>query len=351
MVTGYSVTFFMKKKFLTLLILLCGAVTAIGLLFLLATKIGVPKNGFERRIIVQALTKRDSIALPGVWYYAGRAGTKLFLGKRGESRIIQLDEQNKVSEVALNVPNKKFKIHIDSPTIFFEQYGYDRMYVGEFPANKITDTLSTGLPLIDVEPLSKTSLAALTFMSPDEAFVLGKKTVYGVSYFSGLLKKQVDGQFCTDGMLKYNKEHSRLFYVYYYRNEFLCLDTSMNLQYVAHTIDTTSRAKITVSNIHSEHAATLSSPARVVNNKVHTSGDLLFVYSNLEADNELRSVFLSNMAIDAYTIRDGQYAFSFYIPMPERQKAVEFFVVDKLLYVLFRDRIITYDITINLAYP
>ncbi len=53
-----------------------------------------------------------------------------------------------------------------------------------------------------------------------------------------LLQKQVDGIFCTDGMMSYCKKSGKLIYVYYYRNQFICADSNLHLIYRGNTIDT-----------------------------------------------------------------------------------------------------------------
>jgi hypothetical protein len=325
-----------------LLILASLSLGIMALLFFLTVQ-GTPKNGFERMIRSNILIMSDSVPLTGIHYFAGTSSNTIFLGIRGEPVVLRLNHARPSTSVRFDLPAGKYKIKIDSPHVFFEQYGYDRIFYGLLSDHKITDTLSIHLPLIDVEPLSKTSLAALT-LTDEEEFVLGKKAFQEVHLFPGLLKKQIDGTFCTDGMLKYNKQHAKLVWVYYYRNQFLCLDTSMNLQYMSKTIDTVSRANITVATIHSERARTLSSPARVVNKRVHTSGDFILVHSTLIADHEDKIHFSGNMALDVYAIQNGDYLFSFYIPKNNHQDALDFLLEENLLFVLFKDCLKIYEI-------
>ncbi len=44
-----------------------------------------------------------------------------------------------------------------------------------------------------------------------------------------VLRKQVDGLLCTDGYLQYSKQFHQLVYTYRYRNQFICLDTNLNV--------------------------------------------------------------------------------------------------------------------------
>jgi hypothetical protein len=68
-----------------------------------------------------------------------------------------------------------------------------------------------------------------------------------------------------------------------------------------------------------------------------TSGDWLFVNSNLLARNDHPSAFDEGSVIDAYNIQNGKYAFSFYIYLFKGIKRMSEFRV-------FKDKIIVrYD--------
>lgn len=151
------------------------------------------------------------------------------------------------------------------------------------------------------------------------------------------LEKQIDGIFCTDGMLLYNSHAEQLIYVYYYRNQFICLDTNLNILYKNRTIDTVSKAKIQVDTIKSENNFTLSTPPLFVNKKSCMNENWLFVNSALKGDNETIKIFNSKEAIDVYSLKDGRFHFSFYLPKYNDSKAAisEFKVFDSTIVVLY----------------
>src|SRR5690606_27633545 len=86
-----------------------------------------------------------------------------------------------------------------------------------------------------------------------------------------LLQKQIDGIICTDGILVYDSEQQRLFYVYYYRNQFLCLNSTLDLLYRGNTLDTISRVKISITSQNGSHERTLATPPRIVNNLAYAT--------------------------------------------------------------------------------
>lgn len=150
-----------------------------------------------------------------------------------------------------------------------------------------------------------------------------------------LLAKQVDGLFCTDGMMHFNHDLNMLVYLYFYRNQFICMDTSLNLRYRGKTIDTVSHAQIKVASIRSDNSITLAAPPLMVNKKSATSGQYLFVNSALQAKNETAEAFNTASVIDVYDLRNGIYQFSFYLFDFNEEKLREFKVAGDKLVALY----------------
>ncbi len=159
-----------------------------------------------------------------------------------------------------------------------------------------------------------------------------------------LLEQQGDGIFSTDGMLIKSARSARIFYISYYRNQFLCLDTNLNLLYKGKTIDTVSQAHIKVSMVKSQNELTLSSPPLFVNLKSACNDKYLFIQSGLRADNEVDAVMEKASVIDVYRIVDGQYVFSFYIGDFDNEKMRDFRVVGNTLVAMFDDYLYKYDL-------
>ncbi len=135
-----------------------------------------------------------------------------------------------------------------------------------------------------------------------------------------------------------------LIYLYYYRNEFICLDTNLNLLYKGSTIDTISKAQIKIVEIRSEKISTFAERPLIVNRKSCISRGWLFVNSGLKANNEERQSFDQLAVIDLYSLIDGTYQFSFYMPDPITKKMRDFIVVEKTLIALYDNYIAAYDL-------
>lgn len=159
-----------------------------------------------------------------------------------------------------------------------------------------------------------------------------------------LLEKQVDGMFCTDGEMVKVPGSSKMFYVYYYRNQFLCADSNLNLLYKGKTIDTISHAQIKVARIKSSGQITMAAPPLIVNKRACANEKYLFVQSALRANNETDYMIKNVSMIDVYAVKDGKYQFSFYLPDFRGHKVRDFKVYGQSLYALYDHYLYKYQI-------
>lgn len=162
--------------------------------------------------------------------------------------------------------------------------------------------------------------------------------------FSGILQKQIDGMFCTDGVLSYDAATARILYTYHYRNQFICMDTNLNVLYRGKTIDTISHAQIKVASNKAGNEITLATPPLMVNKKSCISGNWIFINSDLKANNEQRKVFDEFSVIDVYAAANGKYSFSFYLPRYAKQKMRDFRVFGKTLVAMHDRYVLTYQL-------
>ena len=158
--------------------------------------------------------------------------------------------------------------------------------------------------------------------------------------YPGILTKQIDGLFCTDGVLNYDHGTQKLVYTYYYRNEYILLDKDLNIIKTGHTIDTTNAAHIKVAKINSDKSVTLAAPPEFVNLRSSLSGNWLFIHSPVKAINEQENEFANNSVIDVYTVSNDKYRFSIHIPDLNHKKISALQVRETNLYVI-QDKFLT----------
>lgn len=164
-----------------------------------------------------------------------------------------------------------------------------------------------------------------------------------------ILPKQIDGFFSTDGKIHYDKKHSKIFYMFFHRGEFLCLDTNLNLIYKAHTIDTVRSAKIEFGAYKDKllngipiKSRNLIAPLETVNRTITTDEDYVYIHSYLRSDNELQSTYLINESIDIYLVKNGKYVHSFYLPRYKNMRLRDFKVRGEYIFAIYGNQVLSF---------
>lgn len=196
----------------------------------------------------------------------------------------------------------------------------------------------------DVVPIGTNSLATRTFSRNYPELVLSKRGASEVSLKPGILEKQVDGVFCTDGKLLHDPTTSRLFYIYFYRNQFIAMDTNLSVQYRGRTIDTVSHARVRSARMKSDSSLALASPQALVNRNATASSRWLVVHSNIRGDNDDKDHFRSHSALDFYSAENGQYEFSCFVPRFRNTGLSDFRIVENRLLAQHGPHLVLYEI-------
>jgi hypothetical protein len=158
----------------------------------------------------------------------------------------------------------------------------------------------------------------------------------------GILQKQVDGIFCVEGTLHFNREIGKLVYLYTYRNQFMVMDTNVNLINRYHTIDTFSRARIKVVDIDGGRSRMVTGMPLVVNSKSCVFGGSLFIRSNIMSKNEDERKFRNGAVIDVYDLLTGAYLKSFYLANYRGNNLSHFKIARGHLIAIFGNYLVRY---------
>jgi hypothetical protein len=343
----------LKGRSLNLLYCLSGSLLAILCLALYSGKANHSSNGFIRLVpphIATPIKIRDLRV--NSYYLAGATATHFYLSNFTTPQLITtIDPRLADSSIhRLSMPSaggrfaRSLLITVDSPHVY--------LFEGVTPTiaqGTMTDSLlhrSPGKFYFNLaEPLSPVS-AIYRVVDQRRQNILVKQLNDSLTSAGNVLEKQVDGIFCTEGSLHAQPESNRLVYIYAYRNQFVVLDTNLKVLYKARTIDTVSRAKFKVGYIPSQRELTLSSPPQFVNKKSCVSGNYLFINSALRADNDESAVYDTGSPIDVYSLIDGKYLFSFFLPDYQRHKIRDFRVFGNTLIALYDHFAYTYTLTI-----
>lgn len=289
------------------------------------------------------------------YHIAGESGNTLYLGNESSPMsVIGIDHTSKFKTYSvINLSNKKIlhgRLFIDSPFFYILDRTTTTVLQGkvenwqafENPAFKLFEDLAI--------PISHGTLILRTLSKAPISHILAKETVSPpkIKTATNILESQAGGIFSTDGMLNYDPFRKRLVYVYYYRNQYLSIDTDLNLILKARTIDTNTFAKIEIAEINSDSAFVIAGPPRFVNLKSFVFHKYLFINSRLIADNEEKRIFRNSSVIDVYDYILGNYKFSFYISDYEGKKITDIQIINGNLVCISGKFLLFYKINSEL---
>jgi hypothetical protein len=288
------------------------------------------------------------------YYIAGVSENSLYLGNyTAPLHLLVFNSTLTDSQhVKISIPNIEretfwsVRVKIDSPYFYVADGARPRIYSGGINTWHGNRTPYDSAYFVDFVPINSRSFAIRSLSSESNEYVLGKESIRSphVQLKPGLLEKQIDGQFCVDGMMHYDKKTSRLVYIYFYRNQFVVMDSSLNLKFRGRTIDTTRVAKIKIATISANHSKTMAAPPLLVNKLSCIYDKWLFINSDLMAKNESHKVFDKVSVIDVYNLATKQYAFSFYLSHYTHRKVKDFRVWNNKLFALFDHFVVVFDL-------
>ncbi|HRJ29745.1 MAG TPA: hypothetical protein PLV21_04005 [Cyclobacteriaceae bacterium] len=342
----------MKRRVAVLLSLFVASNALVLSLHLSAQK-EIEHDEFTRNFITSGIEKRFQWELSSPKHYiAGLHDDYLYVAdifQTGKLFSVKWeDNSDSIHTIHIPVTFKDSHISVDYGQVYITDLNHFDIF--EFPFNAV-NSVSKGTQVFDstffVEAVPfGGEVFAIRTLNQSKEYVLALK--HSIDAFPvqspGILEKQLDGLFCVDGMLHYNSALKQLIYVYYYRNEFICMDTALQVVYKGRTIDGVERVQIRVAENKSRQTMTLASPPRIVNKKSHSSGEWLFIHSAIRATNESRSTFQKNDVLDVYSLRDGHYSGSFYIPRINGEKLRDFKVYENLLVTIHGRILTTFDL-------
>jgi len=320
----------------------------------------IPRFSFERNFDSRIyLTNQAVVDLKvNSFYFAGTGNKTIYLGNwTGPFHLIQarvpgLDTTSMdVSVKDLKIPDdyRVFRMSVDSPYFFLSHGTLPGIFKGSLNRLEAKPFVSNGSPFfVDAEPISPTRIALKSLM---KGLKVNELAVFEVDspYFEfkpNVLEQQVDGIFCVDGTLQYDRELNRLVYLYAYRNEYIIMDTSLNVINRFHTIDPFAKANIKVANVKSQNYTTLASPPMKTNVQTWVSGNHLFVQSPLMAKNQEKVDFLQSTTIDVYDITKGKYLYTFYLKKYKDNYASMFAVLGDRLLAIYDHYLVEYHLNL-----
>jgi hypothetical protein len=338
-----------RKHIVFTLVTMIAAVILVSVLGWSALKPVNSKNGFNRTSLPGQVQLLSVISKPAdVTDFAGFQGQNVIFKTADPAKLYGLNSDLQVKGyLDLDFPNldKKqlvFTCIVDSAGITTFS-GNTRTIIDYNSQRKATLYNFPGVLFTKAVKISEGNYIFRAFEKADQIFAKGNPSSGSFEKEVNISEKNKDAGISTDGMLHYDKTNNGVVYVYYHSNEFLYMDTNLNLLYKGHTIDTLSQSKVKTAELKG-NLITSKTPKRFSNATNAVANGFLYNRSRLVADNESQEEFKQNASIDVYNLATGQYIGSFRIPDTNGEKLYKFRVNGNRLYVLYKKYIASYQL-------
>lgn len=344
------------KMVIHLVVLAFLATMAVTVLFLISEDTLKRNNSFLRRYPHHPVQKQGELDISfNSYYIAGITQDNIYLGNStaplhvlrinraltDTSHIrIELKDKDNYNFTAVQLRVNEDRFYISDGTVPIVYQGDTRLW----NANPI---ITEPIYFNRFEVMNDTTFIIRTRSAATNETVLGVLTngdETQVELNHEMLEKQMDGVFDTDGHLMVNPKSNQVIYMYFYRNGFVVADNSLKVDYRGKTIDTVSKAQISIDTIHSRKENRLASAPLIVNLKAATFGEYMFVQSDRLGRFEPERMLKEAAILDVYNIKNKTYEFSFYIHHIKNQKLRSFAIKDSLLVALQGNLITTYKL-------
>lgn len=335
----------MKRPLIFLGLCTILAINIIAFLVLYARGHESAKNGFNRRlpISVLAIAAHTNVNYNS-WYMAGFHENYIYLGNLVAPRSVlvvdtslkSIDSLKLLVPVSEKIAWRSMRLNVDFPHFTLIEGSTPHYFEGTLPSVVMNRRAMSFHPFDKALSLSED---ALVFRTPDTRLHQNVLRKYGLKHAGAVshhvLDKQVDGFFCTDGGLIYDPASAKLVYMYYYRNAFTVLDSNLQVLVKAPTIDTTKHVNLEIREIESQGKTTLSKPPKLINSQGCIYRGYLFLQSNLKSDNESDTAFKRNFVLDIYSLKNGSYLQSVYLPKLGHKRILDFKAFQNKLFVCY----------------
>lgn len=311
-------------------------------------------NSFIRRFPPHLVEPKDTIELEfPTFYFAGAGNGKIYLGnQRAVLQVSELDTiRFQINNYALHLKKrdtlyKSLQLRVQPPYFFIADGTTPLLFRGlttdwqAYPI-PIKGRKFNQISIIDFQTLAVRSRKPGSGENAISIFSLDSTGIDNDS----LLKKQIDGLFDTDGKLHHDHLTGRLLYCYKYRNGYITFGRDLTSAVQRTTIDTTSKAQISVVHVKSRGELKFDKPPLTVNRTSFFYGGLLFVNSGLPGRFERLEVWNDASIIDVYNVESGAYLLSFYIYNMRKKGVRQIFVHGNSFYSLNGSSLLQYKLS------
>jgi len=340
----------MKKKILLTFLLTILGTGSVAALFISSENIVRYHNNFIRRFPPHVAEPSGSLNLGfNSYYFAGRADGKIYLGNLTAPLQVLAIDTAMAAKNSFQIELKEKDLPFDTPQLkvlgkhfFMYEGAVPYIFSGKVANWKGSLRIKDGFYFSQLAPIDSSHVAVRYIDKSTGQNLLGvidldrKSSIKGY----GLLQKQFDGIFDTDGIL--HVTDSKIVYNYRYRNGYVLAANSLKLVRRGKTIDTVETVVMKLDTVKSRGYITYAAPPHVVNRVSAVSGKYLFVNSTMPGNNEHLTIWKTASIIDVYNLDDNSYAGSFPLHFKDGKAMRGFIVYGNHVFLLNDNQLIRY---------
>jgi hypothetical protein len=331
-----------------------GGVSIVTTLFLLSEDIMQHRNNFVRRFPDKVHKVYNTNLNFNSYYFAGASNGKIYLGNYTAPLLLtEIDTALKTKkEIVVHIDNMKLpfrslELRVQSNYFYAVDGTVPCIFRGKTGNWNAKTIAKSGMPFVNPVIIDSVTVAYRTHKANTESILgITRFTTTDSSWVNpALLQKQIDGIFDVDGTLLFDTETNKIVYLYRYRNQFIVTDSKLNLISRGKTIDTISKAQISVAFNKDRNEKKLSAPPVTVNKSGTVNRGLLFLNSGLIGKFEDAKLWKQASIIDVYDINSNTYLESFYIYNIDKVKLSKFVVYNNNFYAIVGSHLVSYKLS------
>lgn len=342
-----------KEPIIVLVVSNSVSVLIVIVLFVSSEHIIKNDNNFTRRFLMYPVLEDKSREIDcEQCYFAGEDSENIYLGSRKFPQILTTVSKNfertttlKVTPENLSLPFKNISITVRPPYYFLSDGTVPVIFrgkIGNSSAKMISyqDAYFSQIIVKDSVNFILRSFSGSTKVLTIASLSLN--TIPKVKLHNGIIQKQKDGVFDSDGQLTISNHPFRLLYMYNYRNQFAIADQNFAVLNNLNTIDTTRTAKIETRKL-SDGRHKMVAPPLKVNQMISSQANLAFIQSALIGRNESSTTWKKAKVIDIYRIDESEYIGSFYIYNQGNNKMSDYLAGSSHFFALIGQKLVRFS--------
>lgn len=325
------------KKFNRIVLVIAASILPLLFIFYRADLPNRAENGFSRKFLPDSPQAIANLQLEDkaqgiigkrqleILFSTGRADHLIAVSPvNGSVRMMPTTSSRSAQQVLSDI--NTFAMCLGSNHLYLYDYSQTKLYALNAVTTELESTIHIGFFCSAVVPLHPNASIVRGYNARRASLLFGKISATGNTLWENDISLlSLDGGLSTDGQLLYDQQSNLLTYMHYYNNRVIVFDTLFQTKQKFTTLDT----------IAPKLKLDPAKPRLITNKTACVHDGMLYVCSNLRADNETYKAYMKNIPVDCYDVRTGVYLGSFYLPVDDGKVIRDIRVINGRLYTFY----------------